>query len=170
MENGGIILEYKVHLTFSTIGMLLTMLKHKMVQDGIKIGVYKRIMSVMIEALENVYKNFDSYQSSPIIRKNFLPEFQLKRNDARYYISVSNPVKNADTEKLAHRLDLVNSKSPDELRILYRQTITDGKFSEKGGAGLGIIEIAKISGNPLQYSFTPIDQDYSFYTLKITFD
>ena len=67
MENGGIILEYKGHLTFSTIGMLLTMLKHKMVQDGIKIGVYKRIMSVMIEALENVYKNFDSYQSSPKI-------------------------------------------------------------------------------------------------------
>ena len=56
MEDKQLILEYKGHLTFSTIGRLLTMLKHKMVQNSIKVGKYKRILSVMIEALENVYK------------------------------------------------------------------------------------------------------------------
>lgn len=168
MENGVVILEYKGHLTFSTIGRLLTMLKHRMVLMEIKVGMYKRILSVMIEALENVYKNSDAYYLDPNIRKTYLPEFQLNKMENAYYIFVSNPIKTTDVEVLKNRLEFINNHSFEDLRILYRQTISDGKFSEKGGAGLGIIEIAKISGNPMEYSFTPINSIYSYYTLKIT--
>jgi hypothetical protein len=164
-----IILEYKGHLTFSTIGRLLTLLKHKMVQMDIKIGIYKRILSVMIEALENIYKNSDSYQNNSFIYKNYLPTFKLWKNDLTYTIVVSNPILRTAVPGLKKKLELVNNKSYEELRILYRQTISNGKFSEKGGAGLGIIEMAKISGNPMIYTFEPIDKDYFFYTLQLTF-
>ena len=43
----------------------------------------------------------------------------------------------------------------------------NGKLSEKGGGGLGLIDIAKKSRNKLQYSFKEIDDDYSFFTLTV---
>jgi hypothetical protein len=131
--------------------------------------MYKRIISVMIEALENIYKYSDQYQSDPHVSKKYLPQFLLGRNNGKYEIRVSNPVKLEHAESLKEKLDLVNTISHDDLKILYRHTITNGKFTAKGGAGLGIIEMAKISGNPLQYSFTPINGNFFEYSLIISF-
>jgi len=170
MKQEELLLEYKGHLTFSTIGRLLTMLKHIVVKNNMKVGIYKRILSVMIEALENVYKNSDAYQDNNYIRKNYVPSFQLHKNQTKYRVTVSNPLKAAAVTELKGKLDLVNSKNPEELRILYRQTITNGKFTEKGGAGLGLIEMAKISGNPLKYSFEKIDDNFYYYTLVVEFE
>ena len=163
------ILEFKGHLTFSTIGRLLTLLKHKMVEKGIKLGIYKRILSVMIEALENIYKYSDHYDNDPNIIRNFIPSFQLERMDQKYLIKTSNPIRNSDIPNLKKKIDLVNNKSAEELRLLYRQTITNGKFTDKGGAGLGLIEMVKITNNPLQYHFDPINDHYSLYHLIMTF-
>ena len=165
-----ILLEYKGHLTYSTIGRLLTMLKHVMVRHTIKTGVYKRILSVMIEALENIYKNSDAYHNNAFIRKNHLPSFQLFRDDHAYKIFVSNPVKLDVAPLLKEKIDMINSKSSEELKLLYRQIITNGQFTEKGGAGLGLIEIAKISRRPLVYSFKPIDGHFAEYSLTIEFE
>jgi len=52
---------------------------------------------------------------------------------------------------------------------MYLEIITNGEFSAKGGAGLGFVEMAKTSGNNLEYSFKPITDDYSLYTFIVTF-
>jgi len=169
MDNREIILEYTGHLTFSTIGRLLTMLKYKMVEKGIKVGVYKKILSVMIESLENVYKNSDQYSNNEFLQKNFVPAFVLERNAEKYKITVSNPIPKKHVPKLKKKLNLVNSKTREELKIYYRHTISNGKFTDKGGAGLGIIEMSKISGNPLGYSFKKINDEFYYYTLEVNF-
>jgi hypothetical protein len=163
------ILEYKGHPTFSTIGRLLTQLKKKMGNNGAKVGFYKRMLSVMIETLENVYKYSDHYTNETYIYKYHLPTFLVELIQDHYIITVSNPIRKEDGAKLRGKIDMVNSKNADELKALYRQTISNGKFTEKGGAGLGIIEMAKISGNPLEYNFTPINDRFDLYTLRIVF-
>ncbi len=169
MTNREIILEFTGHLTFSTIGRLLTMLKHKMVEKGIKIGIYKRILGVMIESLENIYKYSDQYHENQMIDKNYLPTFKLERVHQDYIIRTSSPIKNSDITRLKEKIELVNSKSEEELKALYRQTITNGQFTSKGGAGLGLIEMAKITNNTLGYRFEPINDDFSVYHLTLTF-
>ncbi|MBE0653811.1 MAG: hypothetical protein IH594_08430 [Bacteroidales bacterium] len=165
-----IILEYTGHLTFSTTGRLLTMLKRKMSNLGIPLTVYKKILSVMIEVLENVYKYSEHYSNNPFILQNCIPSFKLLRNPSGYCLQCSNPLLNIHIPELRDKLEIVNSKTYEELRQLYHQTITNGKFSNKGGAGLGIIEMAKISGNPLNFSFKEINEEYSLYTLEILFN
>lgn len=170
MTNREIILEYTGHLTFSTIGRLLTLLKHKTVEAGIKLGIYKRILSVMIEALENIYKYSDQYQDNEMINKNYLPNFKLERVDQTYIIKTASPIKNSDIPVLKGKIELVNGKSVEELKLLYRQTITNGHFTSKGGAGLGLIEMAKITNHSLGYRFEPVNKDFSIYHLILTFD
>ena len=134
-------------------------------------GIYKRILSVMIEALENVYKNSETYYDNSFIRKNYLPSFKLFKDKNKYRIFVSNPIMNENIPGLKNRLDLINSKTIEELKILYRQTITNGMFTEKGGAGLGLIEMSKISGAPLNYTFEPVvDEKFSIFSLDIVFE
>ena len=171
MPNRENIIEYRGHLTFSTIGRLLTILKVKMAENGIKLGVYKRILSVMIEALENIYKYSEKYQSNLYIVKNFIPTFRIDRdkNKDHYYIICSNPVRNEDANVLQKKIERINKINAKELKLLYRQTISNGQFTEKGGAGLGLIEMAKISGNPIEYSFEPINDDFSLYNLRVVF-
>ena len=40
-------------------------------------------------------------------------------------------------------------------------------MSEKGGGGLGFIDIAKKSGEKLKYSIKELDTTYSFFTLTV---
>jgi hypothetical protein len=65
-------------------------------------------------------------------------------------------------------LEEVNNLSPDELKEYYRQSLSETEFTEKGGAGLGIIEMARKSGHKLKYEFTKINNEYSFFSLTIT--
>jgi hypothetical protein len=169
MTNRELILEFTGHLTFSTIGRLLTLLKHKMVEHGIKIGIYKRILGVMIESLENIYKYSDQYQDNQMIEKNYLPTFKLEKVHQSYMIKTTSPIRNTDIVRLKEKIEIVNSKSAEELKALYRQTITNGHFTAKGGAGLGLIEMSKITNNSLGYRFEPINEEYSIYHLTLTF-
>jgi hypothetical protein len=41
----------------------------------------------------------------------------------------------------------------------------EGRLSEKGGAGLGFIDIARKTGNKLEFHFLPIDEESSFFLL-----
>jgi hypothetical protein len=93
----------------------------------------------------------------------------LERLDQKYFIRTTNPIRNNDVAYLKEKIDQVNGSSSDELRQLYRQTIMNGQFTDKGGAGLGLIEMVKISNNPLQYKFDAINEEYSLYNLIITF-
>ena len=55
----------------------------------------------------------------------------------------------------------------DELREYYVNTLSNESFSDKGGGGLGMIDIARKSGQKFEYSFTPINNIYSFFSLII---
>ena len=45
--------------------------------------------------------------------------------------------------------------------------LSNGEMSEKGGGGLGFIDIAKKSGEKLIYKIREIDSNYSFFTLTV---
>ena len=48
--------------------------------------------------------------------------------------------------------------------------LSSSEFSSKGGAGLGLIEMAKKTGNKLDYDFVPVDTDFSYFILSKTVD
>ncbi len=124
----------------------------------------------MIESLENVFKYTDMYEDFVEKEKNYLPSLDILKNENCYKLKTCNPVRNVDVERLTRKIEQVNNKSRQELKDLYLETITNGKFSSKGGAGLGFIEMAKTSGHNLEYSFEKITDDYSMYTFTVTFD
>ncbi|MEQ1734263.1 MAG: DUF6272 family protein, partial [Bacteroidia bacterium] len=64
-------------------------------------------------------------------------------------------------------LDKINAMDKEQLKEFYKEVLAEGGFSEKGGGGLGMIDIARKSGHKLDYTFDPIDDTYSFFNLTI---
>ena len=71
---------------------------------------------------------------------------------------------------LAEKLDYLNTLTQQGIKEYYKETIINGQFSERGGAGLGLIEMAKISGNKIEFGFQQVDEKYTVFNLKITVD
>ena len=65
------------------------------------------------------------------------------------------------------RIDKVNSLTREELRRFYREILDNEQISDKGGADLGMIDMARKSGEKLSYNFEKIDNDLSFFDLLV---
>jgi hypothetical protein len=163
------ILNHSGVLSFSSIDVLLSEFKDVSQEHEIKFSTHKKILSVMIESLENVYKYTDLYENFVAQQKEYKPTISISMNESSIQLSTSNPVRKKDVEVLKDKIDQVNEKSREELKELYVKTITNGQFSARGGAGLGFIEMAKTSGNVLKYSFKEISKEFSLYTFIVTF-
>ena len=64
---------------------------------------------------------------------------------------------------IAYPIDTI----PDNVKQLYKTVLTEGKFSDAGGAGLGLIDIGRKSSEPLEYGFIPFSENYSFFSLNV---
>lgn len=164
------IVSYEGPLSFSTIDMLLSEFKVASQEHEISFRTYKKMVSVMIEALENISKYSDQFQCRIDQKDGFCPRCYINRNTNTIELITSNPVRKKDVESLRSRIDKVNKQNREELKDLYKSTITNGEFSAKGGAGLGFIEMAKTTGNKLEYTFQELKGEYSLYTFRVFLD
>ena len=121
----------------------------------------------MIESLENIIRYREHFINNDFILMNYPPEFTISFSNNLFIIESANAVRNQDIAELETKLSQLKKMDKKEIKELYRSTITNGQFSEKGGAGLGIIEMAKITDRKIEYSFQPIDGSYSFFLLQL---
>ena len=162
------ILTYHGPLSFSTIDWLLSEFKFAAQDHDLSFKTYKKMISVMIEALENVTKHGNPILCNGDRTSRFCPTCQISCNDSVIEMETTNPVKKQEVKPLRNRIDNVNSQDSNALKELYRSTITNGKFSPKGGAGLGFIEMAKTTGSKLEYDFEILSKEYSLYTFRVS--
>jgi hypothetical protein len=161
-----VLIDYKGVLSYDVISQLINRLKDEMNKLGEKLATYKRILIIMVEVLENASRYIDAHPEVKFDTQ-FLPFFTLAKKDFTYFIFSGNLVKMEDQETLRKKIDELNGLTQDELKQLYRKIISNGKFTNEGGAGLGFIEIAKTSNNKIQYSFDKVNELYAFYAINL---
>ena len=161
------ILAYKGNLNFKKFSQLVSELSEKKEEFKLDVLIYKKLITLVIEVLENLMKYSDNYLDFTRENPQFQPEFSVARNREYYLLEAENPIRSDDIDLVKAKIDTINRMDDKELREYYRETIVNGEFSEKGGAGLGFIEMAKISSLPLSYYFEQIKGQYYSFKLKI---
>ena len=159
------VLQFKGKLTFEKIGILLNDLKNRKATFNIPPGLYKKLLTLMIEVLENVLKYSDHFEEFSEKYPEYHPEFELNLDEESFILMSRNPVREGDKEAISRKIEKINTSTEEELQKFYRETITNGMFTEKGGAGLGLIEMAKITDHDLRFAFLPATAEYSIYEL-----
>lgn len=150
-------------LSYEEIGFLLNKMATLLDKRGMNITIRKKVYAAMVESLENIYKHQDTITDD----KEYMPKFSLLIDSQNISLFISNSILNHKVSLLKGKLDKVNSLDKDGLKDLYKNTILSGNVSPKGGAGLGIINIAKVSENKVNYTFTTVNDKYSYFTLNV---
>lgn len=106
-----------------------------------------------------------------IVRHNDLSKedsfFHIKNNKGLFSLVSGNAVKNDMIPSLQGQLEQLNQLTSDELKEMYRKTLADGDLSSKGGAGLGLIEMARKTKNKLTFTFSEIDAIKSYFYFQL---
>ena len=127
--------------------------------------VQRKVFNVMVECLQNISKHADSLDEEEEERRGIVI---VSKGDDSYNIITGNIIKTEKVAGLKQNLEHVNSLNKDGLSSLYKKQIKEGRISDKGGAGLGFIDIAKKTGSKLLYQFKTLNDDLSFFILTST--
>lgn len=125
----------------------------------------KRVFSIMVECLQNITRHqfIDGREDLTADQSGL---FVICNKDKSYQMTSGNVVNNDAIPHLKQLLDKVNSLDKDALKDYYKHVLEDGSISSKGGAGLGLIEMARKSGNKLFYTFEKIDDEISYFYMN----
>jgi len=122
----------------------------------------KKASFLMAECFQNIVRHGEKYKEVP--SDGF---FLTKNWGGVYYITSGNLIEKQKIKNLKNQLEKVNSLSKEELKILYREVLENSEISEKGGAGLGLIEMARKSGQKLDYLFENKNDNFSYFYNQI---
>ena len=126
----------------------------------------KRVAFLIAESFQNIIRH--SHSSKNETKKPYVKDFfQIDFFSDSVTISSVNAIKDKNVSVLNKKIDDINELSQEDLKSLWKKTISNGKISSKGGADLGIIEMARKSGAPLQKKFVNFDKDLSIFFLGI---
>ncbi len=166
MERNNILLSFKGDITSELLTSILQIIESKMDTMHEEPRLKKKVYNVLVECLQNLYHHMDetSGEGAATGRSAI---FMIGKTNGAYHIITGNYLFNENVAGLKNRLDDVNSLSKEELKDYYKQILNNGEMSLKGGGGLGMIDIARKTGQKLEYDFLKVDDKFSFFTLNI---
>jgi hypothetical protein len=153
-----------------TITKAFTSLAEKnMDESNENVTVKKRVYHVMVECLQNICKHADDPNTGlPYKDGSGSGIFIVGQNETEYTITTGNTITNDKVVVIRSILEQINTLNAEQLKELYKKQMLEARLSDKAGAGLGFIDIAKKTGNPLNFDFIPLNDATTFFVLKTT--
>lgn len=160
----GLLFAYRGLVTGDNSALLLTLLDKEMELSEYAFVGRKRLFIFVLENLQNLTRHALKTEH------DLMSLVVYCKTPEGYTITTGNAVQKPVEEELRKRLEQINSLDPEQIKEAYRMVLQDSSLSEKGGAGLGLLEMARKTGNRLDYAFRPIDRHLDFFILSKTVD
>ncbi len=166
MERKNIMLSFKGDMSTDLLTSILQIVENKLDRFGESPRIKKRIFNILVECLQNLYHHIEqpSRQSMPDAPSVIV---MVAKNVSGYAIITGNFMHENNADILKNRLEQINGMTQEEVKDLYKSELSNGKMSAKGGGGLGMIDIARKSGEKLEYGFIPFGDGSSFFSLNV---
>ncbi|EAY24339.1 SiaB family protein kinase [Microscilla marina] len=165
-----ILFSYRGEITQELMVYFLRIVDKKLIGSKESPLIRRRILNIMIESLQNAVKHARDWYNESEIEPENEAIFLLSRRDDKYLLINGNAVKNDVKPFIERKIENINSLSSDKQRKLFRNIIKYGVYGSKGGAGLGFVDMARKSGDLINFDFEEIDEKYSYFTYLITLD
>lgn len=165
LQSKDILLSYKGAVNSELLDCLLKLTEDKLHLLGSKKSLKKKVYTIVVEVLQNIYHHFDPsfFESEEMDSIAFV----IATENDSFNIMAGNYVSNNKVEFLKSIIDDLNSLTADELKDRYRAALDNTSFTPKGGAGLGMLYIARKSGGRINYAVHKTDPNHSFFSLKV---
>lgn len=166
MLDQNLILVYEGEFTQEITKSVLAMAERNMESHGEASSIKRKVFNVMVECLQNICKYAQNLEDERNMVNNAI--FMIGKHDSEYFISSGNAIPNEMVENIAGRLEKINALDKQGLKEYHKFVLKNGELNEKGGAGLGFIDMARKSGKSLKFNFEPMNDALTFFSLTTT--
>lgn len=165
MMSQKLILVYQGDFTQETTKSILTIAERSLEASEEDPAIKRKVFNVMVESLQNIVKHNEEIVEGKIWSHAAI--FLVGRESNRYTIMSGNPVHKNRVRDLKGALEDINGLDKEGLKDLYKKIIQGTTLSDKGGAGLGFVDMARKSGEKLWFDFPEMSETYCFFCLKV---
>ncbi|UZP66420.1 SiaB family protein kinase [Desulfovibrio mangrovi] len=165
MSREGVVLYYNGPISQGVVEGVGDMMRRKMVLEENGMLLAQKVFSVLVEQMQNVICYARDICTPTACMGT--GQIMVGRSGEQFYVACGNPVSRKREDRIRERIDTVNGMTREELKAYYKEQRRKGPDEDSCGAGLGFIEMARKASRPLQYRFDPIDDDTSFFAVKV---
>jgi hypothetical protein len=166
LGDGEVMLAYEGEVSQSLILSLTGLIELEIIKSGEEAKLQKQLFHTLVEGLQNIMKHADPLVGERVTMYSGRGVVMLIRTPTCYYVMVGNLVSSNRVPDLEQRLHTLKNANDDELKAMHRSCLRGNELSERGGAGLGLIDMAR-KAQEIDYSFEPITDDRHFYLLEV---
>lgn len=165
MSEQDLIFAYQGYVDDDVVNDILQLAEIKLKAERVRTNVKRKIFRVFLEGIQNSYK----HQNKVLANDAEMQEITMviARKIDFYELIIGNYILNDDIIRLKKNIDRINGQEKDELRENYRMTLNNNARTKSGGSGLGLMDIARKTGERLNYNFSGVNVDVSYFTINI---
>lgn len=127
---------------------------------GDPVALRKRLVHVLVESMDNMCRHALGILGDA--------SFALLVRDAEgYRFTTGNAVPCATATLLSQRVDILNSMGPEDLKEHYMKLLSNDARSANGGAGLGLLTLARKSIRPILTQSDRLGPFTSYFTFEM---
>jgi hypothetical protein len=175
LHTQGVIFAYSGYVTEPVLSGVGEALKQKLTIDDADTKTLRSVFAIFVEQMQNIIRYSAEMQHAPppASEANALKEIRygiltIGKEGTDYIVCAGNLVRQADVERLRERLERIRGMNKVQLKALYKEKLRADPEEGSKGAGLGFMEIARRATKPIEFDFTEVDTDRSFFALKAT--
>ncbi len=171
LNGGDVLMAFKGNISSELISNVLEVVESRMDDYSENSKIRKKVYNVLVESLQNLYHHIEVLPDDMQRSMNQNSEcWSLAANQDKYKISTGNFITQDKVDVLKNKIDKINSMGKEELKDMYKFILNHQRLSEKGGGGLGLVDIARKTGNKLDYTFEKYNDTYYFFNLDVFID
>ena len=168
VTDGKPVVYFKGNIDSDLINNVLDRVEGQMISEKENPKLRKKVYNVLVESLQNLYHHADKvaegFEDKSSERFGIV---DIRRAAEGYRIITGNFIRSENVKDLEQRIIKINKSNHEEITDLYKFILNHQRISSKGGGGLGLVDIARKTGNRLEYSFREYDRKSSFFYLDI---
>lgn len=147
--------------------IILEMAETRMVSHPQENTFNRKVSYMLVECFQNLIKHAENVGNSDLVETDE-GMFCFKNFNNGFVINSINLINQSQLADLEQMVVQVNSMSEDALKSYYLDRLENNKLSSKGGAGLGLIELARKSGQKILYKSEPADNGLFRFHQQVT--
>jgi len=149
------------------------MMRKRLEFDDVPYNASKSVFSIFVEQINNMMMyaaNKEINAGGESVKKEIAKGvFVLGFQGDTYFVQTGNLVSNQNAEILKERIDYLNTLDKKQLRQYHKERLnSENDNPESKGAGIGLIEVARRSSSPIEYSFKSRGENLQYFTMYLT--
>ena len=168
LKNQNIIFCYSGYVSERVLAAIGETLKIKLAIEETEMSKTKKIFSIFVEGVQNVirYSAETLGEENDDVSEVRYGVFTISKDPKGISVQCGNLIYKKDVDKMKDRVSKVEGKDKDQLKKLYKEKMMEGPEEGSKGASLGLIEMARRSGSPIEFAFEEINHEHTFFCIK----